>query len=334
LIWLVTAAGGVVLADWKKLSNATAPDSGQLFVAYLIGAICGVVFGLLVIIVALAVDIALRNRNRQANQQLPFGLIVDYLHYGYAFYAKRRDDLLVEANSETVQYLARERMERLNRNVSVQNTIAGLVHAVAAVFAETDETRRNERRVEVIDLILAGLPTAVASQAQRDGRELKIEANYMTYLEWSAATPEQRKAVLFRFGEEERYSGLLIHNRGKVGSPQETVILPVDGKIADRNTLLPGAPEAFVLRKAAIINCHEVAFRAGVPKKTKEEIQKFFADVDYKSVASIPIVAKGGPIGVINIESNQLDMLGEGADIGKVACSTLQPFAAILSQML
>jgi hypothetical protein len=331
LIWLATAAGGVVLADWRKLAT-TAPDSGVLFVSYLIGAIGGAVLGLLVIVIFLVIDV-LTSRRRDG-KQLPISLIVDYLHFGYAYYNQRRKALLDEASSEQAASLAMDRMEWLRRDAAVQDVIAGLVHAVASIFAESDQKRLAERKAEVADLILAGVVSAITSMAERDVRGLRITTNYMMFVELSAAAAEQRNSALFGFGNRDRYTGFLILHGDRAGLPQETVILPVDGRIADRDTILPGAPEAFVLHKAAIINCNEVACRKGVDKKTRADIQKFFSDVDYASVASIPVFTKDGPKGVINIESNRPDLLGEGADLGKAVCNTLQPFAALLSRVI
>jgi hypothetical protein len=77
-----------------------------------------------------------------------------------------------------------------------------------------------------------------------------------------------------------------------------------------------------------------LTFRDGVEKATRNEIQTFFASAPYKSVASVPIVGKNGPVGVINIESSRQDLLGEGPDFGMAACGTLQPFTALLSRIL
>ena len=153
--------------------------------------------------------------------------------------------------------------------------------------------------------ILAGVITAITSMAERNISNLKITTNYMMFLELSAAAAEQRNSALFRFGDEHRYTGFLILHQGRPGSPQgRPAILPVDGRITDREIILPGAPEAFVLRKAAIINCDEVTFRKGVDKKIRADIQKFFSDVEYASVASIPISTKDGPRGVYRISNS------------------------------
>jgi hypothetical protein len=332
LIGLVTAAGGVVLADWKKLAS-NAPDSGYLFVAYLIGALGGAIAGLVLIIGFIAVDILTTNRQRRDGRTLPPTLVVDYLHYGYAYYTQRRREILEQANTETAKLYAQERLERLERDAAVQDVIAGLVHGVSSTLEERDPARQAGRRADLIDLILKGVVSAVVNEARSDIHDLKIQANYMTFIPSASATPEQRNAALFRFGDDARYTGLLMHQIS-AAQVQETVVLPVDGKISDRDTLLPGAPEAFVLRRAAIINCGDIAFRKGVDKKTCAAIQKFFADVQFASVASIPIATKDGPIGVINVESNRPDLLGEGAEVGKAACNTLQPFAALLSRLL
>jgi hypothetical protein len=331
LIWLATAAGGVVLADWKKLAT-TAPDSGVLFVSYLIGAIGGAIAGLVLIVIFLTFDILTSGRRNR--KQLPISLIVDYLHFGYAYYNQRRKAILDEASAEQAASFALDRMQRLRRDAAVQDVIAGLVHAVAAIFTESDQRRQAERRAEVADLILAGVVTAITSMAERDISGLRIATNYMMFVELAAAAAEQRNSALFRFGDQDRYTGFLVLHQGRAGSPQETVILPVDGKLADREKILPGAPEAFVLRKAAIINCDDVACRKGVDKRVRADIERFFSDVEYASVASIPISTKDGPRGVINIESNQPDLLGEGADLGKAVCNTLQPFVALLSRVI
>jgi hypothetical protein len=351
LLWLVTGAAGVILADWKKLT-ASAPDAGFLLISYLLGAIAGAVLGLAAIVLFIAIDITVANRARSGSNRLPYGLVTDYLHYGYAYYQQMRtkhddsksaerdqieqavNEALQQANHDNLLRDHQERIVRLERDASVQNVIAGLVHGIAAVFAETDQGRRSERQREVVDAILEGVRAAIVNRSRSDVQTLRIAVNHMTFVPIGKASKDQIGASLFRFGDERRYTGLLVQHQAAAGSPQETVILPVDGRINDRDTLLPGAPEAFVLRKAAIINSQSVKCSRGIDQKTQVAIQRFFQGVDFASVASIPISGKDGPIGIINIESNRDDVLGEGEEVGKAACTTLQPFAALLSRMV
>jgi len=81
LLWLVTGAVGVILADWRRLAGS-APDAGFLLVSYLLGAIAGAIFGLSMIVVFLALSIWHANRRRGEIEPLPYSLIVDYLHHG------------------------------------------------------------------------------------------------------------------------------------------------------------------------------------------------------------------------------------------------------------
>jgi hypothetical protein len=292
------------------------------------------------------------NRVRGGHDQLPYGLIVDYLHYGYAHYQQMRAKLeearsagqgeielavqqaLQQAHRDHAARKQQGRLVRMERDASVQDVIAALVHGIATVFAEPNLERRRERQNEVIDAILGGVKAAVVNQARTDLTGLRIQVNYMTFVPITEVTEDQRVAALFRFGDESRYTGLLVLHRAAGGSALETVVLPVDGRVYDRDKLLPGAPEAFVQGKAAIINAQSVKCNRGVDRETQAAIQKFFKDVDFESVASIPISGKEGSKGIINIESTREDLLGEGEEIGKAVCTTLQPFAALLSRVL
>jgi hypothetical protein len=344
LLWLVTGAVGVILADWKRLAGS-APEAGFLLVSYLLGAITGAILGLLVIVLFLALSIRHANRQRNGLDQLPYRLIIDYLHHGYGHFQQmwakheearsiRQAQIDQEVQRALQQALRRERLARMERDASVQDVIAALVHGIAAVLAEPDPERRRERQNEVIDAILDGLKVAVLNQVRSDFEGLRIRVNHMNFIPIVDTTEEQRTAALFRFGDEDRYTGLLVLHRAAGGSALETVVLPVDGRVSDRGTLLPGAPEAFVLGKAAIINSRSIRCGHGINRATQAAIRKFFEAVDFESVASIPISSKSGPMGVINIESNRCDLLGEGEEIGKAVCTTLQPFAALLSRVL
>ncbi len=352
LLWLVTGAVGVLFADWKKLAGS-APEPGFLLVSYLLGAISGAVLGMLMVVAFLALDIRRANRLRGGDDELlPYDLIVDYLHYGYAYYQQKRSKLeearttgrqhvelavqraLQQAQQDHAARKRQGRLIRLERDAGVQDVIAALVHGIASILAESDPTRRRERENEVIELILNGVKAAVLNQARSDLKSLQIHVNHMTFVPIAEVTEEQLEAALFRFGDEDRYTGLLVLHRAAAGSALETVVLPVDGRISDRDTLLPGAPEAFVLGKAAIINSRSVKCNQGIDKPIQAAIEKFFKGVDFESVASIPISSKTGVLGVINVESNRDDLLGEGEEIGKAVCTTLQPFAALLSRVL
>jgi len=351
LLWLVTGAVGVILADWKRLAGS-APDAGFLLVSYLLGAIAGALFGLVVIVAFLALSIRYANHRRGVADQLPHGLIVDYLHYGYAHYQQMRakleeaksgaqeqiriavDEALAKAHRDNAAREQEERLVRMERDASVQDLIAALVHGIASVLAESNRERQRERQNEVIDAVLGGIKAAVLNQARSDLTGLRIHVNHMTFVPIADATEEEREAALFRFGDEERYTGLLLLHRAAGGSALETVVLPVDGRVNDRDRLLPGAPEAFVHGKAAIVNSRSIKCNDGIDQETQSAIRRFFEAVDFESVASIPISGKGGPMGVVNIESSRRDLLGEGEAIGKAVCTTLQPFAALLSRVL
>ena len=350
LLWLVTGAVGVILADWRRIAGS-APDAGFLLVSYLLGAIAGAIFGLSMIVVFLALSIRYTNRLRGGIEPLPYSLIVDYLHHGYSHYQQVRSKhqearsvrvaeidrevqrALQRARDERTEREKSERLARMERDSIVQDVIAGLVHGIAAVLAEADPNRRRERQNEVIDAILDGLKVAVLNQVRSDFEGLRIRVNHMNFIPIAAATEEQRMAALFRFGDEDRYTGLLVLHRVAAGSALETIVLPVDGRVSDRDTLLPGAPEAFVLGKAAIINSRSVKCNPGINRATQVAIRRFFEGVEFESVVSIPISSRFGPLGVINIESNRCDLLGEGEEIGKAVCTTLQPFAALLSRV-
>jgi len=351
LLWLVTGAVGVILTDWRRLAGS-APDAGFLLVSYLLGAIAGSIFGLLMIVLFLVLGIWQANRQRGGIEPLSYSLIVDYLHHGYGHYQQMRakheearsirqaqidQEVQRALQSALHDHAVREQQERLarmEREASVQDVIAALVHSIAAVLAEADTQRRRERQNEVIDAILGGIRAAVLNQVRSDLTGLRIRVNHMNFVPIADVTAEQQAAALFRFGDDERYTGLLVLHRAAGGSALETVVLPVDGRISDRDTLLPGAPEAFVLGKAAIINSRSVKCNPGINRATQAAIRKFFDAVDFASVASIPISGKDGLMGVINIESSRQDLLGEGEEVGKAVCTTLQPFAALLSRVL
>jgi hypothetical protein len=326
LIWVFTGAIGVLFADWGKLSGETAPKAGSLLIFYLLGAIGGTVVGLVMMIILIAWQIGKINQYRDPTTQLSAtGLIMDYLSYGYAHYR----EMVEKASQQAVQAVKQRTLSRLGFEIEMRRTIADLINSVTTVLAEPEVTATRKR--QVIEDILEGVTTAVQKQAHD---QLKLRANYMEFLPIASANSKEKEAALFRFGDENRYTGLLVLKSPDYKSAEQTVVIPVDGQTKDRETLLPGAPEAFVLQRAEIQNCDSIKFRKGVETKTVDEIKKYFSDAEYKSFASIPIPGSSGSRGVINIESDHKDLLDEGEEVAKRVCETLRPFSVLLSKIM
>src|SRR5438552_1608969 len=88
LLWLGFGAFLVATGDWWRF--ASAPDAGFLLASYLLGATAGIIFALLTIVSFLALSIRQANHLRGGIDPVPYSLLVDYLHHGYAHYQQMR----------------------------------------------------------------------------------------------------------------------------------------------------------------------------------------------------------------------------------------------------
>jgi hypothetical protein len=89
LFWLGIGAFLVATGDWWHFGS-NAPNAGLLLASYLLGGVAGIIFALLTIVSFLALSIRQANRLRGGIEPVPYSLLVDYLHHGYAHYQQMR----------------------------------------------------------------------------------------------------------------------------------------------------------------------------------------------------------------------------------------------------
>jgi hypothetical protein len=99
------------------------------------------------------------------------------------------------------------------------------------------------------------------------------------------------------------------------------IVVPFELK-SDHDRLLPGAPEAFVLKEPVIINdTSRLRFRGNTPTRSTDAMKNYLARQEFNSFASFPILHGENVVGVLNIDARPTDVFGrtgtERAELGR-----------------
>ncbi len=73
-----------------------------------------------------------------------------------------------------------------------------------------------------------------------------------------------------------------------------------------------------------MIQPRRLTFAAGVPEATRTRISAFFRALRCRSVLSLRLVVGSAVVGVLNIESSQPNMIGEGDDAVEDVLTTVK----------
>jgi hypothetical protein len=95
--------------------------------------------------------------------------------------------------------------------------------------------------------------------------------------------------------------------------------------------VLPGAPTA--LRRAEPIiedNTAKISYPPNITQPVRKACKAYFDSVPFKSFASIRVVARGRAIGVVNVESTELEVFGSTRNEKEILAAYLMPFCAAL----
>lgn len=99
---------------------------------------------------------------------------------------------------------------------------------------------------------------------------------------------------------------------------------------------LPGAPQALDAKEGYVIvsNVDKMDL-SKQPKDVKRRLTEYFRDraEDIKSFASVRIASKDNPYGIINIQSDDVDLCGTSAEDQQLLVDMIRPFATYLLEV-
>jgi hypothetical protein len=317
LAWLVGGAASVLLFNWKLLSPAevTPAERATLMVTYALAAVIALFVVILIIAASIFNTVRARAAARAIFQGKAGELVLEYIQYGYRYYRARLDKLDQEAGQAD----------------DAAQSLAKLGEALATVMATTalDRTQPNAAQRELfIDQVLAAIEDTVKLFGS-GVTDLKLRTNYMVKV--SAASLAGTEPH-FIDRPVEGYEGFLVIRRYRDGAAG-AACLPLEP--ATRAAwVLPGAPASVFGRAACHMNLGKLKFGARVPATVRRQVEGFFKGAAYVSVLSVPLLWDRSVVGVVNVESNHVDVVNKGSDmIGRIG-NALAPHCVILGELV
>lgn len=321
-LWIVGGAVTVVFADWKILSQDEISTAlrGKATLSYVACATVTMVVFLSAIAVGIYFNAKSRGSNNESMKRSAFQLLMIFLHHGYAKYLEKYSEL--DRNSTPEEIHNRENLAQYGKAVAT---------SIAVCMRDSAAGISREHRLGTIDNLLDAIENTVLLMSG-GSRDLAIKTNYMVRVARQDLQRERAPAPLFQFGDAARYERFLVLRRYK-GSRGAQVCLPVEPK-GGNEPILPGAPEAFSSGEYRIINSKSVNIEKGFPKNIKDDLSKYFKNAPYKSVMSLPISKGRKIIGILNIESNKVDILDQSDDMVDRIARAIQPYCLLLGEVV
>jgi hypothetical protein len=95
-----------------------------------------------------------------------------------------------------------------------------------------------------------------------------------------------------------------------------------------------GAPQAFETGLATYVDTTKPRFAKGVPKGARAKIREILGPLPFRSFVAIPIVHPSGTLGVVNVETSEPYLLGEGPEVMNGVIKCLYPYCTLLGHVL
>jgi hypothetical protein len=292
-----------LIADWKGLLGHDV-NKTQLLVLYSLPFASLGVLGPLCIAAVIWFRLSQVKRKRPAEfPGQPFYLALDYFIYGYRYHRDEYDRMVESAY---------ERKRELDADIASN---------LAALILSSDSVRDVLRNMCVVFKVHTS-----ASESP------EVNSNLMIAIAYAEATAEQKNRLKFKFGDESRYGYLLWLTDYAYEKGEERISLAVEDPIRSQweDTVLPGAPLAFLRTREVVVNTKRLDFAIKIPKNVQREMTQYFRAKGLKNFLSVPVIGNKKLIGIVNIEfSNEL-----AAGLQNEVVKTLQPFCAVLTQIL
>jgi hypothetical protein len=180
---------------------------------------------------------------------------------------------------------------------------------------------------DLTDMILRAIYARISAASSRP---VTLNGGYMTYISPFDVGPDIERKLLFTNGMPGNYTGYLRSRRGSLRAGRE-FYWPIAKFEKD---ILPGAPEAVVREGYSILDPRKIGFQEGVVPGVRQEIEAYYGNAYFAKVASIVsiLVSDGnGCYGVVNIESSEPDLIGQGPEQVAQIVYRIRPLVALLS---
>lgn len=260
----------------------------------------------------------------------PFTPIFDYLRYGYEYYRNSYQDRIEKISESAL----------IQHKVFIRNFIPIYVRQIIFATGAVNHFKSNpsEALKNSLAIQLLRCLCAVVTAYHRNLAGEQVNANIMLYLHKNELPQGMVNLVRFHWGDFQRYEGFLVLREYAEDINKQSFILPIESK-ADktaRNRVLPGAPEAYFKGETVRIDdTTKMTYAKAIPKNICQAIQQYFANQQFRSFVSMIIRdSQGNHIGIVNIDSNQLNIFGNSADEKKEIETLLIPFVNLLGDVI
>lgn len=321
LLWVLGGALLTLLGDWGKVSSS-AQDLSQripLLVSYGVGVLIGAFLTIIFVCARIYCNIKRMREENPSFLKDYNDFILDYLYYGYNSYK----ELIEVVNKRNIDCRSKDHTAEISEIISISYS--------SARFAVSNKDQNTI--IKTTSDLLKSIENIIKLLCI-DSSGLALKSNLMIV---SSSCSNNNKLKFSTDPDLKIGKDVLLLKRHSSGGGQQICLPMPDSNFPE--CALPGAPEATLMdtKQPAIINCQNVKFRTGIPSATQKEIKKFFSSVSYKSVISLPLLAmhSGQPqiVGVVNIESNRENVLGEGVDKIVDISTVLSPMCLILATL-
>lgn len=303
-IWLLTGALTTVLGDIKAV------DPGASKIVLLLDYSAAVVSGAGLVVLGWGVLVLVScavNRRKLGYDYGTIDALGDYFFFGYRRY----------------KAIKTERIEEQRRS---REYLKQLTYAITLAGSEID----NDKKAEFARSLLQSI-TAMVLRYRGEKSDAEIRTSLMLVEDCTpvlaarlrfgtAATPPTRCLELVAYDQEGLNEGL---------------VLPLpDQQSAE---VLPGAPAAFINGATVIVDdTHALPFSTEIPPAVQSAMRDYFSSRNnqFRSFASVPVVAAGVPIAIINVDCTETHVFGSSAEDKQRVVERLLPFCAALGVFL
>lgn len=322
-LWLIGGVFAVILGDWSVLTSTMKEDvKGEMLLAYLGGAMVAALLGVLLIAISIAHTARTRARQNPGFGNRTSELVLEYIQYGYRYYRGQLERLDKEVAAADA--LAASQALSTPQSLQESGKLLATLIAVTSLAHDEEDPDVLER---YIDQVLIGIEDTVKLFAS-NVKGLRLRTNYMVEI----AEAQLDVDPMFVSGQLNKYRGFLRlrRYRDRTVGP---VCLPVEPPTR-ANRVLPGAPACVFRQSACLINRRDLKFESGVPKTVQADVRRFFNAQTYDSVLCVPVILGTRVIGVVNVESSHIDVVGLGFDMVERIADALVPFCMVLGELV
>jgi hypothetical protein len=300
-LWLIGAGAAAFIADIHLIDQRA--DKSILLLLYGICAAVGIVS-----VVAFFAALTLLSARHNPSAYGLGDSLGDYLQFGYHYFRKRKDELTHELHVVQGDH---QRLLKYLKQLTSSIVIAG-----ADVTLADKNVLARQLLLAVNEVVAASQPETVAT----------IRANFMRVV---PCTDEIRATVRFADDEDDLAEclELALYDSGVEPLGFRLPLIP--------EKVLPGAPTALQRSSPIIVdNTAKIAYPDNISQSVRRASRSYFESQPFKSFASLPVVANGRAIGVVNVESTGLEIFGSTLAEKQLLAAYLMPFCAALGVLL